>query len=368
MGKKKKQKKQIKKSTVITLWALMLALVWFSYWKLSVGLPDLPKPPLKELGAKHGIAVGVHPLEHRLSERVYPDLVTQEFSSLIIDRESHWKTIKAKEGGYDFKETDNIVNFGLKNNMTVQLHHLVWGEENWLPDWLRAGNHTNDELREMIQEYISKVVGRYRGKVKEWSVVNEVHSRARHHYNLRDWWADRLGNNPFELDNYFYWANQADPGAKLLLNDFDNEVENAVSNDMYNYIKEAKARSVPIHGLGMQMHINGAKPPKKEAVIKNMQRFAAIGAPVYVTEFDVNINQVKGDDKTKAKIEAQVTYDMVRACIESKACVSFAEFGVTDKQEWLKKLANTDSHSFLFTSRFKPKPSFYAFRQAWLEP
>jgi hypothetical protein len=59
---------------------------------------------------------------------------------------------------------------------------------------------------------------------------------------------------------------------------------------------------------------------------------------------------------------------MVRACVESKACVSFAVFGVSEKNDVLKNLTHTDSHSFLFDSRFRPKPSYAAFRQAWLQP
>jgi len=99
-----------------------------------------------------------------------------------------------------------------------------------------------------------------------------------------------------------------------------------------------------------------------------MQRFNAIGVPVYITEFDVNLNFVKGTSTYKSNLESQITYSVVRACIESKACASFDEFGITDKDYLLKRIGNTNSHSFLFDSRYRPKPSFYAFSKAWLEP
>jgi endo-1,4-beta-xylanase len=113
------------------------------------------------------------------------------------------------------------------------------------------------------------------------------------------------------------------------------------------------------------MHIDATNPPDKNQVISNMQRFKAIGLNTYITEFDVNVSKVKGNQDYKDSIEAQITYNMVRACIESKSCVSFNEFGITDKNNLIKSIFNTNSHSYLFNSRYRPNKSFYSFRNAW---
>lgn len=326
--------------------------------------PKLPSPSLKDLGARHGIDIGIHALEHRLNERVYSNIVTTQFNQLTIDREAHWDTIRPSPETYDFRETDAIVSFAEKHGMKIQLHHLLWGERSWLPGWLKEGNYSSQQLRAYQKDYIQKVVSRYKGRVNEWSVSNEAFTRKARQYNLRDWWADNTSDDFTNLDNLFIWAKQADPNAILLLNDFHNEEENDIANDMYDYIKEAKKRGVPIDGIGMQLHVNAAKPPSRLGVIKNMQRFGALGVPSYVTEFDVNVNSLEGNKAYKRKVEATVTYEMVRACIESKSCNSFSVFGVSDKNDYLKTLLNTDSHSFLFDSRFRPKPSFFSFREA----
>jgi endo-1,4-beta-xylanase len=210
------------------------------------------------------------------------------------------------------------------------------------------------------------MVGRYKGQIAVWTVVNEAFTRAQHIYGLSDWWADHINDGTTYIDDSFIWAHQSDPNATLVLNDFDNETENSISNAEYNYIKNAKSRGIPIDGIGMQMHIDASNPPSVDAMVANMKRFFAIGVPTYITEFDVNLNTVKGSSSYKDQLEAKITYDVVRACIESKSCVSFDEFGITDKESFLKWATQTNSHSYLFNSRYQPKSSFYAFRSALL--
>jgi endo-1,4-beta-xylanase len=262
---------------------------------------------------------------------------------------------------------DQVVIFAEQNHMSIQAHHLVWGEEKWLPEWLKNGNYTKSQLLDLIHNHISTVAGRYKGKIKEWTVVNEAFSRAQHIYGLHDWWADHIGDQSY-IDESFRWAHQADPNAVLILNDFNNESANSISDTMFNYIKSAKARGVPIDGIGMQMHIDGTRPPDKAAVIANMQRFASIGVGVYVTEFDVNMADVKAKSAQKNRQEAQIYYNMMRACIESPACHSFSILGITDNESWYNHLGIKDARPLPFDGKYRPKPAYYSLRQALQQP
>jgi endo-1,4-beta-xylanase len=369
---KKKNKKSLKlkqrRPIVLAVLLLIVSVVAVSYWYFSVSTPDLPEPPLKDSASAHNIDLGIHVLADRLKDEPYADIVKSQYSYITSDAEAHWVSLRPSEKEYDYTEQDKLMAFAKANNMPIQIHHLLWGEANWMPDWLKEGDYTKEQLLDMIRDHIYEVAGHYKGQVAEWTVSNEVFTRAEHKFGLRDWWADHLGGGTDYIDKAFIWAHEADPNAKLIFNDFENEVENSTSNAMYDYIKAAKARGVPIHGIGMQMHLYGVSPPSKEAVIKNMRRFGDIGVKTYVTEFDINVNAVKGGPARQRQVEAQVTYDMVRACIESKTCVSFSGFGVTDKNDTLKWLMGTDSHSFMFDSRYRPKPSFWTFRQAWQKP
>lgn len=370
MAQKKKAKSNTKshKLTAIILVITVLLLGGFVYRNVPLIAPDLPEPPLKDLAATHNVKLGSRVVSERMNDRIYSDLITSQFDYLGIFAETHYDLIHPSEKEYDFSELDKVVQFAADNNKPVQMFHLLWGEGNHLPGWLKNGEYTEDQINEINRDHIKNVAGHYKGRVESWSVVNEAFTRSQGVYGLRDYWADNLGDDTQFIDNAFIWARKADPNAKLILNDFNNEGQNKVSDAMYSYIKDAKARGVPIDVYGMQMHIDALKPPKKEDVINNINRFAEIGVPTYVTEFDVNLNRVEGSDKYKSQLEADITYDMVRACIESNGCVSFTEFGTTDRDKFIKWLTGDDSHAYLFDKMYRPKQSYYSFRQAWSEP
>ncbi|MEI8187986.1 MAG: endo-1,4-beta-xylanase [Candidatus Saccharibacteria bacterium] len=361
------KKNKLSKKLLVILIPILVTFILIGYWFLDPRAPLLPTPPIKDLSSIHGIETGVHVVASRLNESPYTDIVKSQFSFLTIDGEAHWKTLRPSVDKYNYAKADQMINFAEQNNMSVQVHHLMWGDVKFLPDWLKNGNYSQEQLLNMAHEHISNVMNHFKGKVDVWTVVNEAFTRNQHVYGLKDWWAENTGGGTRYIDDSFIWAHQTDPSAKLIINDFNNETENSVSNAEFSYLVSAKSRDIPIDGIGMQMHINATNPPSKNDVIKNIKRFAAIGLPTYITEFDVNLNSVKGSDEYKNKLEIKITYDMVRACIESESCKSFDEFGVTEKGSLFKKLTSSDSHSFLFNSRYNPKDSFYAFRDAWLK-
>jgi endo-1,4-beta-xylanase len=286
---------------------------------------------------------------------------------VTIDGEPNWTfndgALRPGPKQYDFRRIDKVMAYAREHNKPVQMHHLVWGEEKWLPAWLKDGGYSPDQLMDLIHQHINTVAGHYRGQVREWTVVNEAFTRGQHVYGLRDWWGDRLGNRYIEQS--FIWAHQADPGAKLLLNDFQSESPGPVSDAMYAAVKQMKARGVPIDGIGMQMHIDGTRPPNKEAVKRNMQRFGALGVQVYVTEFDVNMNDAPGNEMQKLQTEAQIYHDMASACIESEVCPSFALLGITDKESWYNDMGLTGAMPLPFDRAYQPKPAWYALRSAF---
>lgn len=373
MGKTKKHPKRAtrqksRKLRRIAAAIFALLILACGYWYFSYRAPKLPYPPLKDLAKQHGVDLGIHIDAFRLNDRFYPEVASAQFSTVVIDGGIHFKELRPTPTKYDFSISDQIVDYAEQNGMPVQLHHLIWGDKSRLPKWLTEGNYSKTQIRQIMKDTVTNIVTHYKGRVKEYTVVNEAFTEARHVYGLRDWFADNLGDSDKSyIDDVFKWAHQADPQAKLILNDFQNEVKNDISDDMYKYIKEAKARGVPIDGMGMQMHVNASSPPSKQAMIENMNRFSELGVKVYVTEFDVNTNYAKGSRDYKNQIEANLTYEVARACIEAETCESFVVFGVTQKNDLVKALTGGKSRDYMFDSRFRPKPSFYSFRQAWLE-
>jgi endo-1,4-beta-xylanase len=338
-------------------------------WELHnrVNPPVLPVPPLKQLAAKRSIELGNFAIESHLKDKPYTNILTSQFSFALADNTPNWYFtdggLRPSPTTFDFRHMDEVVSFAEANHMPVQAHHYVWGEQKWLPNWLVNGNYNQQQLMDIMHNHIMTVGQHYAGHIAEWTVVNEAFTRSEHLYNLHDWWADHTGGDGY-IDSAFRWARQADPRSKLILNDFHNETINQTSNAMYDYIKAALGRGVPIDGIGMQMHLDGVSPPSKQAVIENMQRFAALGVGVYVTEFDVNMSGAKGRVEQKNQQEGKVYYDMIRACIESKVCHSFAFLGITDKETWYNYVGASNAMPLMFDKKYQPKPSYYSVRSA----
>lgn len=335
------------------------------------GTISLPQPPLKMLAQQHAISVGNFAIRNYLHNKDYRYILTHDYNLALADNTPNWYFtdggMRPSKDTYFFDHMDEVVDFARQNGMQIQAHHLLWGEEKWLPDWLKSGNFNADQLDVIIREHIQTVAGRYAGEVQQWTVVNEAFSRGQHIYGLHDWWADHTNGKSY-IDKAFIWARAADPNATLIVNDFGNESLNPISDDMYAYIKAAKERSIPIDGIGMQMHIDGTHPPTKEEVVTNMQRFGALGIDVYITEFDVNMNDVKADSADKDQIQASIYYEMARACIESKVCKSFSILGITDSETWYSYMGLTDSRPLPFDKEYHPKPAYYSLRDAFTQP
>lgn len=369
MIRKQKRRMGIRWPVAALAVAVVSASVWFAYNPHSFArAPQLPQPPMKDLAAAHGIELGMLTPPAHLDRQPFVDLLTSQYGVVTTDGEMHWDTFRPSRATYDWDDVDKIVNFAEQNGMPVQGHHLVWGEEDAQPEWLREGGYSQQQLRDIMRTHIKTVVGRYKGRIAEWTVVNEPFSRAQGVFGLTDWWGERMGGGTGYFDDAFIWARQADPGATLIINDFFNETATPVANAQYEYIKSAKARGVPIDGVGIQLHIDAAFPPKKEDMIWNFRRFAALGTPVYITEFDVNSSKVVGSREQKQQLEARIAADAVRACVESQACASFTVFGMTDVAGIPKLYAYNRARSYLFSNRYEPSPMFYSFREAWIRP
>lgn len=364
---------ETKRAQALTALAVVAVLVVVSggvlqHYRNRPGTPTLPEPALKELAANHNIELGNFAMPKLLGEAPYKDILTTQFNLALLDNQPNWHftdyDLRPSRTEYNFSRIDEVVNFAEAHNMPIQAHHYVWGEEKWLPDWLKNGKYSKQELLDIMHDHIMTVGKHYSGRIQEWTVVNEAFTRGQNVYGLHDWWGDNIGDQSY-IDQAFIWARQADPNSKLILNDFMNEGKNDVSNAMYDYIKGAKERGVPIDGLGMQMHIDGTHPPTKDEVIANMKRFGDLGVKVYVTEFDVNMQDVQAEDDDKDKIEANIYYEMMRACIESKVCPSFSILGITDKETWYNYMGTTpDARPLPFDKNYNPKPAFYSLRNA----
>jgi endo-1,4-beta-xylanase len=325
---------------------------------------------LQQLGKEHGISIGSWIRFDLLSDDRYWEIMAADFDTAIPDLgiEGAWQD----PGKYYFGYADSVIDALLLGGWRVR-GSVAWGAPDFLPNWLKSKHYSREEYIQILKDYIQTVVSRYKGRVAEWIIANEAINRSFLPAGS-DFWADKIG--PEYIEMAFRWAREADPDAILIFNDYDNESPNndfkiRTINKMFDTVKDLKSKGVPIDAIGMQMHLLTwfSNVPKKDDVIKTMRRFADLGVKIYITEFDVSLQNIKGSQQDRWNFEAKLYRDMVEACLESGVCKSFSTWGISDVTSWQTCmeswcLKRPEADPLMFDKELQPKPAYYAVRDA----
>lgn len=318
-----------------------------------------PAPTLRTLAQERGIEIGAAvsagPLRR---EPLYAETLSREFSMLTTENAAKFGPVHPEPDRYDFADADFIVGFAEAHNMRARGHTLVW--HNQLPAWLAEGAWTRDELIDILREHITTVVGRYRGRITAWDVVNEA---VADDGSMRDTiWLRGIG--PEYVDLAFRWAHEADPDALLFYNDYANEGLGPKSDAVCALVQGLLERGVPIDGVGLQMHVSLRWPPDPEAVAANMDRLGALGLQVHVTEMDVRVYEGTGTPEERLVAQAAVYREVMDACLASSACKAFVTWGFTDRHSWIPAFTGRPDAPLPFDESYRPKPAYYAIMDA----
>jgi endo-1,4-beta-xylanase len=241
--------------------------------------------------------------------------------------------------------------------MKVTGHVLVWHQQ--LPDyvkWLSAR-----DLRQALREHIRQVVGRYKGKVQAWDVVNEAIDDKEG--LRRTLFLEKLGDG--YIAEAFRIAHKADPDAILYYNDYGCDGMGPKSDRLFNLLLQLRAERVPIHGVGLQMHVTGRDCPKTEDIAANVRRLAGLGLRIRISEMDVRIRDLPGTLPERLEVQAQTYRRVLTACLREKRFEGITFWGFTDKHSWIHKHFG-DDNPLLFDDKLQPKPAYLAVRQTLL--
>lgn len=310
------------------------------------------------------VAGGGHHLEQDYPDpftydKEYRKVLGREFSSVSPENQMKWDYIHPERDRYDFKQADAIVEFARKNHQVVRGHTLLWHSQN--PAWLEEGDFTKAELRGILHEHITKVVGRYKGKIQQWDVANEIFDDQGNLRTQENIWIRELG--PEIVADAFRWAHKADPKAKLFFNDFNVESVNAKSDAYYALVKDLLKQRVPVHGFSVQGHLS-TRYGFPGDLADNLHRFDALGLETAVTELDVRMDVPEGSLPTPAQEKQQAEYyqRMLEACLDVEGCNSFTIWGFTDKYSWVPVFFEGEGFATVMTEDFDRKPAYYALR------
>ncbi|MGF1482023.1 MAG: endo-1,4-beta-xylanase [Cyanophyceae cyanobacterium] len=317
---------------------------------------------LRELAQQKNVRVGAAVLMDLFKDDAdYRSLLAREFNSLTPENAMKFARLQPKPGRYRFSDADDLMDFAKAHQMQVHGHVLVWHRN--LPNWLTDKTWSRQALKQILKRHIFTVVGRYRGQVAAWDVVNEAVERQG---QLRESiWSKTIGPDYIELA--FRWAHEADPGAKLFYNDYRGEGLGRKSDAIYALAQELLQRDVPISGVGLQMHTSIQDAPKPEKIAANIRRLNDLGLSVRITEMDV---QIYGDERPEAErlqAQAAVYQDTMAVCLAATDCTGLTTWGISDRHSWIPAFFDRPDAPLLFDEDYQRKPAYDALIDA-LDP
>jgi endo-1,4-beta-xylanase len=317
------------------------------------------------------IGVAVNQRQVDGSDAVGRQLVTGQFNSMTPENLLKWALVHPEPDRYDFDLSDRYVALGEAHRMFIVGHTLIWHRQT--PAWVFAGADGRPAdraaLLERMRAHIQAVVGRYRGRIHGWDVVNEAFE------DDGTWrktpWLAAIGED--YVEKAFEYARAADPGAELYYNDF-NLWKPAKRAAALRLVTELRRRGTRIDGVGEQGHwlIDGPGVAEIEATILDV---AGAGLTPMITELDIdvlprNASNPAESDPYRDGLPQEMQQRLARRYAEVFALfarqrahlrrVTF--WGVTDASSWLNNfpIRGRTNHPLLWDRDGRPKPAFDA--------
>ncbi len=344
---------------VVIFYAMTMLSCQKKNYKSDNAIPESPMAAienLKQAPYPIGAAININKLKN---DEKYRSLVKVEMSSITAENAMKMNSISQGRKSYFWDDADYLVSFAMQNNMRVHGHTLIWYKN--IPGWINSFSGTNEDWKAIFKEYIQDVVGRYKGKIASWDVVNEI---INDDGSLRDCiWLQKIGPQYIQLA--FEYAREADPKALLFYNDYGHEYSHKRRLTAYHIADSLAKKGVPIDGIGLQMHtnINRSVDDLRYAITAA----AVTGLKVHVSELDVAVNPDKKLTAFNDEVAflQQKSYEAVAKAmidIPKEQCYGITMWGVNDPSSWLS--SNPD-WPLPFDNNYNRKPAYNGLLQGF---
>jgi endo-1,4-beta-xylanase len=294
-------------------------------------------------------------------------MIIKEFNTITAENAMKPALIHPEKDRYFWKDTDTIVGFAKRNNMKMRGHTLCWHRQT--ADWFFKDDEGKQvgkvELLKRLKDHITNVVGRYKGSIYAWDVVNEAiddDEKKEFRFSL---WYEICGEE--YIAKAFQYAHEADPEAKLFYNDYNTE--NPVKREkIFLMIKKLKEQGVPIHGVGLQGHWSN-KWPSSDELKRTIEKFSSLGLDIQITEMDVSVYGSKENidenpgvfTAEREKDQAEKYKSFFEVFLKSNKISSITFWNVSDRHSWLDNfpVKNRKNYPLLFDAALSRKKAYW---------
>jgi len=328
------------------LLVLLLGLSTFINAQKSALLKDAVKFPL---------GASVNPRLMTENE-AYRNIAKNELTGMTAENHMKMMLVHPAADRFDFSKGDEIVAFAAATGKRMHGHTLVW--HNQVPQWMKDFQGDQKAWEELLKNHIQTVVSQYKGKIVGWDVVNESFLDDG---SLRpSLWADHI---PDYIAKSFQWAHESDPDAILFYNDYGQDGKPKKMKAILDLVAELKRRGIPIHGLGLQMHIN--VDSKRNELQEVLDKSVATGLKIHLSELDIAVNPKNNPDFVYEEKAAKAQSELFNYIFKSYAEIpTKQQYGITfwnisDKDSWLRGyFKRPKEFPLLFDDNYAKKPAY----------
>lgn len=280
----------------------------------------------------------------------YGPTIAAEFNEMTVEDALSWSLVEPEHGHYDFGTADAMVALAERYGMRVNGHALIWHGS--VPGWAR--DLPPDEFRAAAGRYVTTVVRRYRGRIAAWDVVKGALDDKGHLLETR--FLEKLGAN--YIAEAFRVAHAADPDASLFYSESGAESPGAKQRGLIELVRDLKQAGVPLHGVGLQAHLQAHCPPSKTSVADCVRALSNLGVDVVLSEMDVRIRDLPGDLPSRLEVQRRIYADIIAACLPIERFRGVTFWGVTDGYSWIDQHFGPDD-PLLFSEDYVRKPAWH---------
>ena len=334
---------------------------------------------LRKLAAEKGLIYGTTIAAGQITgDRPFLDLVRQEAGLVVAENEMKWQVMnRGSPGDDDFAPADTIANFAAANGLVLRGHNLLWYHRT--PSWYFDLTDQREQERAVI-DHIEQLAGRYRGRIHSWDVVNEpIEPKDGRPDGLRTAvFLETLG--PEYLDLAYHTARDADPKARLVVNEYDVELDapeqEARRVALLRLLERMRRSGTPVDAVGIQAHLTAAGGPPFSAPL--LRRFLAdianLGLTVQITELDVTDEHAPAQVAVRDGVVADTYRRFLDAALDEPAVKMVVTWGLSDRHSWIVRRETyqakwrTDdaaSRPLPFDADLEAKPAFDAIAGAF---
>lgn len=334
---------------------------------------------LRKLAAEKGLTYGTTIAAAQISgDPPFVDLVRYEAGLVVAENEMKWQVMnRGVPGDDDYVPADTIANFASANKLVLRGHNLLWYHRT--PEWYFDLTDRQEQERAVV-DHIQQLAGRYRGKIHSWDVVNEpIEPKNGRPDGLRtEVFLETLGAE--YLDLAYHTARDADPNARLVVNEYDVELDAPEQEErriaLLHLLEGMRRSGTPVDAVGIQAHLTAAGGPPLSAPI--LRRFladiASLGLTIQITELDVTDENAPADVTVRDSLVADTYRRFLDVALDEPAVKMVVTWGLSDRHSWIVRRETyqakwrTDdaaSRPLPFDADLEAKPAFDAIAAAF---